>query len=733
MTKLAGLFAAVLLALLCLIIRIVYINVTSGNEYKMTVLSQAQQEYISRVLPARRGDITDRNGNLLATSKKVYNLVLDCNAVNTEMDDKQPYRDPTVKALVKLMGVEEEEILKRLNGTNTRKSQYEVLKREVTSEEKAKWEEHLDTSNFPDDPEEYTAEQKEILNIKGIWFEETYVRSYPYGSLACDTIGFTYDRDTADWGIEGYYNSTLLGTDGRRFGNFNENSEVEQTIIEPTAGYNVVTTLDLGLQQIVEKYVNAFNEVLGCENIGVIIEDPNTGEILAMDGGDRYNLNNPRDMSNVYTEAEIAAMSDEETVEALNMMWNNYCISSSFEPGSTVKPLIMAAALEKGIITEDDSFICDGGEHFGDTEDTLIKCSVYPDMHMECSLGNVIAYSCNDGMMQIGALMGAEQMIKSQTLLNFGSRTGIDLPNESAGILWEEDIMGPVELATASFGQGFTCSMIQEINGLCSVINGGYYYQPHVVSAIEDANGNTVQKIGTTLLKQTISSSISADIREYMGECVTYGTGTLALVPGYTMGGKTGTAEKLPRDNGKYLVSYIGFAPLDDPEIVIYVVIDEVHVMVQDRSAYAMYVAQGILSEALPYLNKLPDDAELGFNPQMILWEGFNGHLRDTNIQITMDDEGFFKDADGHMVDSEGNRIDSEGYLLNDYGDYMLNGKGEKIKTEATVQADMSFAESLVNGNGESLPLPPEDEDSDTYDFYDMGTLGFTNEEAGLE
>ena len=266
-------------------------------------------------------------------------------------------------------------------------------------------------------------------------------------------------------------------------------------------GKNIVTTLDVGIQQIVEKYVNGFKKKMGAKNIGVVVQDPNTGEILAMDAGDRYDLNDPRDLSSLYSEEEIKAMNDEETVTALNAMWNNFCVTDAFEPGSVVKPIVMAGALEKGSIAEGDNFVCDGGQAFGANNNTFIKCAVYPDSHGTEDLMHVIANSCNDGMMQIAEKMGAEQFIKAQSLFNFGSRTGIDLPNEGSGIIHTMDTMGETELACSAFGQGYTCTMLQEINAMSSVINGGYYYQPHLVKEIQDSNGSTVKTVEPVLLK----------------------------------------------------------------------------------------------------------------------------------------------------------------------------------------------------------------------------------------
>lgn len=729
--KLAGLFGAVLLALVCLLGRITYINATNGDKYKKQVLTQAQQKFENDVLPAKRGNIYDRNGNILATSNKVYNVILDCKTVNSDPD----YVEPTIRALKEILGIDEEKVRSLLSDSRTSQSQYQILLKQLSMDKKKEFEAY--TTVEEDSPLSDT-EKKERGNVKGVWFEEDYLRSYPFKSLACDTIGFTLARDVADVGIESYYNSTLMGADGRQYGYFNSQSDVEQTIIEPVDGKNIVTTLDVGIQQIVEKYVNGFKKKMGAKNIGVVVQDPNTGEILAMDAGDRYDLNDPRDLSSLYSEEEIKAMNDEETVTALNAMWNNFCVTDAFEPGSVVKPIVMAGALEKGSIAEGDNFVCDGGQAFGANNNTFIKCAVYPDSHGTEDLMHVIANSCNDGMMQIAEKMGAEQFIKAQSLFNFGSRTGIDLPNEGSGIIHTMDTMGETELACSAFGQGYTCTMLQEINAMSSVINGGYYYQPHLVKEIQDSNGSTVKTVEPVLLKQTISSEISAAIRSYMEDSVIEGTSRHSKVQGYSSGGKTGTAEKFPRGNKKYLVSFITFAPVEEPQVIVYVVVDEPNAEEQADSKYPQYIAQGILSELLPYLNVEPDEAEEGVVPETELWEGFDGVLEDVSGS-DVDEEGNMVDAEGNLIDMEGNRVDEQGYLLNENGGRKLNENGEYIKSE---NLESFSGETLpASESGEAVgdavsnpaaPAPPENRE-DPIVGNDMESDGLTNEEAGLD
>ena len=729
--KLAGLFGAVLLALVCLLGRITYINATNGDKYKKQVLTQAQQKFENDVLPAKRGNFYDRNGNILATSNKVYNVILDCKTVNSDPD----YVEPTIRALKEILGIDEEKVRSLLSDSRTSQSQYQILLKQLSMDKKKEFEAY--TTVEEDSPLSDT-EKKERGNVKGVWFEEDYLRSYPFKSLACDTIGFTLARDVADVGIESYYNSTLMGADGRQYGYFNSQSDVEQTIIEPVDGKNIVTTLDVGIQQIVEKYVNGFKKKMGAKNIGVVVQDPNTGEILAMDAGDRYDLNDPRDLSSLYSEEEIKAMNDEETVTALNAMWNNFCVTDAFEPGSVVKPIVMAGALEKGSIAEGDNFVCDGGQAFGANNNTFIKCAVYPDSHGTEDLMHVIANSCNDGMMQIAEKMGAEQFIKAQSLFNFGSRTGIDLPNEGSGIIHTMDTMGETELACSAFGQGYTCTMLQEINAMSSVINGGYYYQPHLVKEIQDSNGSTVKTVEPVLLKQTISSEISAAIRSYMEDSVIEGTSRHSKVQGYSSGGKTGTAEKFPRGNKKYLVSFITFAPVEEPQVIVYVVVDEPNAEEQADSKYPQYIAQGILSELLPYLNVEPDEAEEGVVPETELWEGFDGVLEDVSGS-DVDEEGNMVDAEGNLIDMEGNRVDEQGYLLNENGGRKLNENGEYIKSE---NLESFSGETLpASESGEAVgdavsnpaaPAPPENQE-DPIVGNDMESDGLTNEEAGLD
>ena len=615
--KLVGLFILVVLALVGLALRITYINASDHQDYKRQVLNQTQQQYSSRVIPFKRGEIQDRNGTILAASEKVYNVILDCKIVNSKVKVKDKsakiYLEPTVKALVEVLGLDEDDIRSRLEDDKTKNSQYQILKKQLSITDKKKFEDYLDLDN----EENKSLSDKEKLmrqRVKGVWFEETYVRRYPMNSMASDLIGFTYDGITADWGIEGYYSSLLNGVNGRQFGYFNSDADVEQTIQDPINGKNVISTIDANIQQIIrdalESYENEMangpNGTAAAKNVGVIAMNPNTGEILGMDSSDWYDLNNPRDLKPFYSAEEIAAMDDKAQLDALNKIWRNFCISDTFEPGSTVKPMTVAAALESGSISADDTYHCNG---FKTVSGLKIKCAIYPNGHGTLSLGDSLKHSCNVAMMDIAEKMGAENFLRYQKIFNFGDYTGIDLPGEGSGILHTQQALGSTELATAAFGQGFTGTMIQEIAAFSSVINGGTYYKPQVVSSVTDSLGAVVENIDPVMVRKTISPEVSNEVRQYLGTVMdSDGSGAKAKVAGYSMGGKTGTAQKIPRTDKKYLVSFIGFAPLDHPQVALYVVVDEPNAAIQANSIYPQQIYKKIMKELLPYLNIFPAD-----------------------------------------------------------------------------------------------------------------------------
>ncbi len=654
--KLVALFLGVMLVFVALALDITYVNATKGEKYERQVLSQTQQSYDSRTIPFQRGNITDRNGTILATSVKVYNVVLDCQVANTTVKDEkkqdtQPYVDPTVEALVEYFGLDETDIRQRLTDEKTKESQYQVVARGVSMDAKKAFEAYVDEYKDKKNKDLSKADQAEKAyraKIRGVWFEESYQRTYPLNSLACDLVGFTYSGDTADWGIEGYYSSILNGVNGRQFGYYNDDADMEQTIIEAQPGKNVVTTIDVNVQKIIRTAIENYNEKINVQNgadesdtetnrrtkaaknIGVVVMDPNNGEILGMDSSDWYDLNNPRDLTPFYSQEEIDDMNDQETMDALNTIWKNYCISDTYEPGSTAKPMNVAAAYSINAIDDDALFDCEGFETIAGQ---MIRCAVYPGVHGLETPADVLKNSCNAGMMQIGQKMGATEFLRYQSIFGFGSRTGIDLPGEAYGLLHDEDSMGPTELATCTFGQGYTVTMIQQAAAFSSLINGGNYYQPHVMKNITDNTGAVVESNEPNLVRQTVSTEISDKLKTFLERAVREGTGQSAKVAGYTMGGKTGTAQKYPRGDGKYLVSFLGFAPVENPKAVVYVVVDEPDVEDQANSVLAQEIAKEIYTELLPYLNVFPDDTD------GVTGEGSETGAEDPNVSAPLQSE----------------------------------------------------------------------------------------------
>ena len=585
--KLVLLFVAIILAFVFLIGRITYINAANGEDYTRIVLDQ--QQYDSRTIPFKRGDIVDRNGTKMATSERVYNVILDVKVMTSDEDSIEP----TIQVLKDCFEIDEEEVRDLIEESPS--SRYNILKKGVDYETYKKFDAiDEDDENYPD--------------VAGIWLEEDYVRTYPYNTLASDVIGFTVDGNVGSNGIEASYNNTLNGTDGREYGYLDETSTVERTVKEAVNGDTVMSTIDLQVQSIVEKHILEFNEQHkneasageGSKNTAVIVMNPQNGEILAEASYPNYDLNQPRDLTKYYTQETIDAMSDEEQLETLNSLWNNFCVSDTYEPGSTFKPFTIAAGLETGILTGDETYYCGGVLHVGDHD---IHCS-NRDGHGTQTLKQALENSCNVALMEIGEALGAEEFCRYQELFGFGEYTGIDLPGEgeTSGLLYTPENMDAASLATNAFGQNFNVTMTQLAASFCSLINGGNYYEPHVVKQIQDENGNVTENIDPVLVKKTISEETSEVIKDYMLGVVQEGTGSSAAVEGYDIGGKTGTAEKLPRGNGKYLVSFIGYAPQENPEVVVYVVVDEPNVAAQASSSYATELASGIMSEIFPYL-----------------------------------------------------------------------------------------------------------------------------------
>ncbi|HKL80602.1 MAG TPA: penicillin-binding transpeptidase domain-containing protein, partial [Mobilitalea sp.] len=326
--------------------------------------------------------------------------------------------------------------------------------------------------------------------------------------------------------------------------------------------------------------------------------------IIAMASNQEYNLNSPRSLEGFYTEAEIAAMTQEQKIEALNLMWKNDVISMGYEPGSTFKPFTVSAALEEAVVSENNTFLCDGLEHIGGYD---IGCS-NTSGHGLLTLSESLIKSCNDAMMQISAAEGREIFHSYRNSFGFGRKTEIDIPGEEIGYVHTLEKLNETELATSSFGQTFNTTMIQMAAGYSSLVNGGRYYQPHVVKQIINDAGATIKQMDELLVRQTVSKETSEFIQKSMYQTVEIGTANPAQVEGYAVGGKTGTAEKFPREDKTYLVSFLGAVPAINPEMVIYIIIDEPqNVIKQADSSIATKLASKVMKEILPALGIYPE------------------------------------------------------------------------------------------------------------------------------
>lgn len=582
-------FCVVALLMTGLIGRLVYIMQVDGERYAKQVLSR--QSYVSAVLPYKRGEILDRKGTVLARSELQYRLILDAKLL-LQYSDSIP---PTLAALKEYFDIDSEEVKTLLQ--ERAESHYVVLRKNLKYE---------NVDNFKKAIEKKNKNSKKDEKILGVWFEEEYVRTYPYDTLACDVIGFSSVDNVGYYGIEEFYNNELNGINGREYGYYDAELNIERIVKKAVNGNSVVSTIDLNVQRILQKHIRQFNEEIGSVGVGILIMDPNNGEILGMASNQEYNLNEPRNLSGIFSEEELAVMTDEQKMTALNTIWKNDIISSIFEPGSTFKPLTVAAALEESLVNDHSTFLCDGGEKIPGMENPIRCSNKYG--HGVITLAQSIMFSCNDALMQIAKLEGKEMFYDYERRFGIGQKTGIDLPGEQAGLIIAKDNLNASELATSSFGQGGTVTMIQLAAAYSSIVNGGYYYQPHIVKEIINDNGATVKSFDKLLVRQTVSEQTSELMQKYLYQTVEAGTAKYAKVAGYSVAGKTGTAQKIPYSEKKYIVSFLGHVPAINPEVVIYVTVDEPqNVEKQADSSIATKFASRIMTEVLPALGIYPE------------------------------------------------------------------------------------------------------------------------------
>lgn len=565
------------------------INYTHGETYAKAVLDH--QTYTSTELPYKRGQILTGDGTVLAYSERVYNLILDVKLMLSDVE----YKEPTLSALCKYFNLNRSELEQKVSENS--QSRYQKLLSNLTTDQIA------DFKNL-------MADSTEGKNIKGVWFEDSYIRKYPLGTFASDVVGFASATNGGELGIESQYDEELTGTNGTTYSYVDEGLEVTETQKNAVDGNNIVTTLDYNVQSIIEKCILEYNEEKPSKNTAVVVADPSNGEILGMASYPTFNLNDPRKLTGMYTDEEIKDMSDEEYRNNLYSLWTNYCVSESYEPGSTFKPVTVASALEEGVVKDGDTYVCKGFETVADYK---LKCHVFSTIgsHGSLTVEQALMNSCNPYMIHLALEMGNSRFAYYQSLFGFGKITGIDLPGETTGIVYG-DRMTTIDAACNSFGQTINVNMMQMMAAYCSIINGGMFYQPHIVKRIESANGEVVKEYKANLVRQTITASTSKLLRRYLKNTVEEGTAKKAGVTGYSVAGKTGTAQKGDRKDNKWIISFIGHAPAENPKFAIYVVIDEPYgtTGTSGSSADVLTLTHNILEKLLPYMNVYKDASD---------------------------------------------------------------------------------------------------------------------------
>lgn len=575
------LFIMIILFMLLLIVG--FIKVVKGEDYENAAKAQ-QTEGFDNTIVANRGSIVDRNNQAFAVSTRVYDLALD------------------VRVLVDSYKAEEQEkTISTLAGIDYLNLDYETLKSYITLDANGK---PAADTHWKVLAKKLSREQKEeieALKLKGVVFGADTKRSYPLGTVASDVIGFI--RGDSSWGLESQYNTVLSGINGREFKTYDGSSSAVVQMVDAKDGSTVVTTLDYNIQQYAEEAVAQAVKEFEPEHAAILVMNPKTGEVYAMADSPSFNANSPSDPTTFDTSEEFKSKweskTEEEQLEYLMDSWRNFNISNTFEPGSIYKPMVIAAALEEGIISENDTFSCSG------------KKTVY-DKTMHCwqrsghgtqTVEEVLANSCNVAMMDIAEKMGRDLFYKYQKDFGFGEKTGIDLPGEASAetLMYARNAIGPVELATMGFGQSFNCTSIQVLTAFSAVINGGNLMQPYVVSKIIDSNGEIQYEKTPKLIRKVISEEKSDIVRKYLQSVIDVGTGKKAKIEGYAIGGKTGTAQQAIRANQEYTVSFVGFLPVDDPEIIAIALLNKPSGYTEGSTSAAPML-KGLLENIIKYL-----------------------------------------------------------------------------------------------------------------------------------
>lgn len=556
-------FVAVFFIMMFLIGRLVYLMIFCSEYYGNKAENLHERE---RDIKAARGKLLDANGTVLATNKSVCTI----SVIHNQIEEPEK----VIEMLVRELGIPEETARKRVEKV----SSIERVKTNVAKE---------------------TGDAVRAYGLSGVKVDEDYKRYYPYGTLASKVLGFTGADNQGILGLEVKYDEYLQGTNGKILTLTDARGiEIEnagESRLEPVNGYDLCLSLDRNIQMYCEQAAKKVCTKKSADSVSVIVMNPQNGELMAMVNYPEFDLNDPFTLAGDTGES----VSAEEKQNLLNKMWRNQCISDTYEPGSTFKIITAAAALEEGVVKLDDAFFCPG---YKIVEDRRIRCARTTGHGAE-TFETGIMNSCNPVFMELGERLGAENFVGYFKQFGLLSKTNIDLPGEAGTIMHKTENIGPVELATISFGQSFQITPIQLVTTVSSIINGGTRVTPHFGVSVQDADGNTVKTFSYETHENICTAETSETMRYLLEKVVSEGTGKNAKIEGFSIGGKTATSQTLPRSDHKYISSFLGFAPADNPQVLVLVVINNPQ-GIYYGGTIAAPVAKEIFENILPYLDK---------------------------------------------------------------------------------------------------------------------------------
>lgn len=556
-------FVAVFFIMMFLIGRLVYLMIFCSEYYGNKAENLHERE---RDIKAARGKLLDANGTVLATNKSVCTI----SVIHNQIEEPEK----VIEMLVRELGIPEETARKRVEKV----SSIERVKTNVAKE---------------------TGDAIRAYGLSGVKVDEDYKRYYPYGTLASKVLGFTGADNQGILGLEVKYDEYLQGTNGKILTLTDARGiEIEnagESRLEPVNGYDLCLSLDRNIQMYCEQAAKKVCTKKSADSVSVIVMNPQNGELMAMVNYPEFDLNDPFTLAGDTGET----VSAEEKQDLLNKMWRNQCISDTYEPGSTFKIITAAAALEEGVVKLDDAFFCPG---YKIVEDRRIRCARTTGHGAE-TFETGIMNSCNPVFMELGERLGAENFAGYFKQFGLLSKTNIDLPGEAGTIMHKTENIGPVELATISFGQSFQITPIQLVTTVSSIINGGTRVTPHFGVSVQDADGNTVKTFSYETHENICTAETSETMRYLLEKVVSEGTGKNAKIEGFSIGGKTATSQTLPRSDHKYISSFLGFAPADNPQVLVLVVINNPQ-GIYYGGTIAAPVAKEIFENILPYLDK---------------------------------------------------------------------------------------------------------------------------------